>query len=189
MTEVQHGELFVIQYESGQRRRYIVQVKSSYAQLTSTGLKQQVWWTCDLRGFRQISPDSTFGDGIPEFAGLSDGPYKAHNLQSKLLGRVVGFAATSLGGLLEQSAGWENEAEGNAAFDPAEYLDEMIATGHRPYLLRGRDGHMIYGEQMPEHTQTDEEHSRTMAIRWKYARASQALQRVKAECERRGLVA
>jgi hypothetical protein len=122
------------------------------------------------------------------FTGLSDGPYRGHDLQAKMIGRVVGFAHTALGDLLEPVAGWENEAEGNAAFDPAEYLDVMIATGHRPYLMRGRGGHLIYGEVMPERARTDEEHERTLAIRWKWCRASKALERVKAECERRGMV-
>jgi hypothetical protein len=144
-----------------------------------------VWWVRDLAGFRQVGSGSW---GIPEFAGLSDGPYKAHHLQAKLLGRVVGFAETSLGGFLAPAAGWENEAEGNAAFDAGEYLDEMIATGHKPYLLRGRDGHMTYGEMMPEKAMTDDEHKRMIAARTKYCLTSQALVRVKVECQRRGIV-
>ena len=183
---LQHGELFIIQYESGNRRRRIVQVRSNYTQITPTGQKQLVWWTGDLAGFRRVG-DCPAGD-IPMFAGLSDGPYRAHHLQAKLIGRVVGFAATSLGNQLPAELGWENEATGNADFNPAEYLDVLIATGHRPYLMRGRDGHMMYGESFPDHGQTDEEHARTMEVRWKYARASKALERVKIECERRGLV-
>lgn len=58
------------------------------------------------------------------FAGLSDGPYQTEYLRSKLIGRVVGVASSPLGGLLEPSAGWLNEAAGNAAFDPAEYIEE-----------------------------------------------------------------
>ena len=86
--------------------------------------------------------------------------------------------------MLEESAGYENEAEGNAA-----YLDELIATGFQPYIFEGRDGHLIYGERMPERRQTDEENNRAIAVRWKYVRASTALKRVKDECLKRGMLA
>jgi hypothetical protein len=183
---LQHGELFIIQYETGNRRRRVVQLRKSLAQITATGPKQVVWWAGDLSGFRQVGDCPAFG--IRAFAGLSDGPYLAHHLQAKLVGRVVGVAATSLGNQIPEELGWQNEANGNADFDPAEYIDVLLASGHRCYLMRGRDGHTMYGESFPERALTDAEHARTMAVRWKYARASKASQLVKAECERRGLV-
>lgn len=70
--------------------------------------------------------------GCPIYAGMSDGPYRTENLQPKLIGRVVGVAFTALGGQLPSCAGWEDEETGNAAFDPAEYLDVLIRTGHEP---------------------------------------------------------
>ena len=184
--EVQHGELYVIQYQSGRRTRRIVQVRKSMAQITATGPKQQVWWTCDLAGFRQVTRMAE--GGIPEFRGLSDGPYKLDHLQGRLLGRVVGFAATALGDPMPPELGFEDEAAGNAAFDPAEYLDTMIRLGHRPYLMRHGD-RLTYFEQMPGRALMDDDYFDLLAVRWKYVKASTALVRVMEECERRGYVA
>ncbi len=184
--EVQHGELFVVQYESGRRHRRIVQVRKAMAQITRTGPKQQVWWTSALAGFRQVG--STAPGCIPEFTGLSDGPYVAAGLQSKLLGRVVGFAATALGDLMPSELGFDNEAMFNAAFDPAEYLDTMIRLGHRPYLMRHGD-RLTYFEQMPEGPLFGKDYEDMIEVRWKYVKTSTALERVMQECERRGLVA
>jgi hypothetical protein len=89
--EPQAGELFVIQYDSGDRRRHIVQIRS-----TPSG-----WWASDLAGYRQTDEKLY---GIPVFAGMSDGPYTPSLLKKKLLGRVVGYAETALGGLLAPCA-------------------------------------------------------------------------------------
>lgn len=183
--ELQHGELYVIQYEGGQRSRQVVQITSCFMQITETGPKQQVWWTRSLRGWRQVGECS---EGIPLFEGLSDGPYDADALLAKLLGRVAGYALTALGHLLEPTAGWENELEGNAAFDASEYLDVLIAAGHTPRLMRGRDRHLYYAEMFAEGPVSDDDKERVMAARWKYVKASKALKLVIAECERRGLV-
>ncbi|MGO3931806.1 hypothetical protein [Rhodopseudomonas pseudopalustris] len=182
--DVQHGELFVVQHETGNRRREIVQVRSGHCQITETGPEQLVWWTGELRGWRQIAGGS---GGIPVYSGLSDGPFEAQGLQSRLLGRVVGYAATALGDLLAPAAGWENEEAGNAAFDPGEYLDALIAAGHQPYVIQ-RDGRTIYYEQYPERRQTNAERERVLAARWRWVKASTALARTKVECLQRGLV-
>ncbi len=153
-NDPQHGELYVIQYESGERRREIVQVRSAQLNITSpTAEPSLVWWVGDLRGYRKAN-EVAFGD-IPVFAGLSDGPYQTEYLQSKLLGRVVGVAFTHLGGLIASSAGWLNEATGNAAFDPVEYINTLLATGHKPAVYCDERGEpRWYGEAMPRRRQT-----------------------------------
>jgi hypothetical protein len=99
--EPQHGELFLIQHEGSSRRRYIVHVRRSYANITGPGAeKSLVWWTGDLRGFRRTSEEAS--GGIPVYAGLSDGPYRTEHLQTKLIGRVVGVALSPLSGLIAQ---------------------------------------------------------------------------------------
>jgi hypothetical protein len=90
--ELQSGELFVIQYESGDRRRYIVQLRSA----------PSGWWAGDLAGYRQTN-ERIFG--VPVFAGMADGPYTPGQLKKKLIGRVVGYAETALGALLAPCAG------------------------------------------------------------------------------------
>lgn len=185
----QHGELYLIQYESGRRNRRIVHVRSTMSQITPPpSPKQQVWWTGDLAGFRRVGNVSGKGGGIPEFTGLSDGPYLAAHLSAKLIGRVVGFAATALGDLLAASLGYEDEALHNAAFDPVEYLDVLIGTGYRPCVFQTSDGRWVYSEYMPERGNTDAEYETIMAVRWKFVHASSAKQRVTDECVRRGLV-
>jgi hypothetical protein len=120
--------------------------------------------------------------GCPVYAGLSDGPYRTEHLQSKLIGRVLGVAFTALGNQLPTCAGWEDEEAGNAAFDPTEYLDVLIRTGHEPRIYRGH-----YFEKMPDRALTRAEDAAVMAVRCKYAKASKAHARVCAECVRRGL--
>jgi hypothetical protein len=179
--EPQHGELYVIQYEGHERRRHLVQVRSAWLNITGPGAKpSQVWWCGDLRGYRKTDERML---GCPVYAGLSDGPYRTEHLQSKLIGRVVGVAFTALGNQLPSCAGWEDEEAGNAAFDPAEYLDVLIRTGHEPQIHGG-----YYFEKIPDRALTKAEDAAVMAVRWKYAKASTALARVCAECVRRGLV-
>ena len=180
--EVQHGEIYVIQYESGERRRSIVQTRKDLLNITGPGAEDSlVWWVGDLRGYRKTE-ETVFG-GIPVFAGLSDGPYLAENLQPKLLGRIVGFALASLGCRIAPEGGYRNEADGNAAFDAGEYLDVLIATGHVPSLMGN-----YYNERMPERRLSEEEHARVNAVRQKFVEASTAFERAKTECIRRGLV-
>jgi hypothetical protein len=184
--ELQHGELYLIQYETGDRPRMIVQITAS--RLHPVGGNRDnapiVWWTCALRGFRQTSKMG----GIPIFSGLSDGPHWTKNLQSRLSGRVVGVASSPLGELLAPRAGWENEEAGNAAFDPAEYVDAFLAAGYRPYVLIGRDGRTHYFEHFPERRQSEAQEDAVLSVRYKWCAASTALARVEAECMRRGLV-
>ena len=179
--EPQHGELYVIQYHGYERRRVIIQVRSDLLNITGPGAEPSlVWWCGDIRGYRKTDEKMM---GCPVYAGMSDGPYQTEHLQQKLIGRVVGVAFTALGNLLAPAAGWEDEEAGNAAFDPGEYLDTLLATGHSPSIC----GNMYY-EHMPERALTDEEMAVVMKVRWKYAKVSTALQRLKKECIRRGLV-
>ena len=107
-----------------------------------------MWFVGDLRGYRQTS-EVAF-DSIPVFAGLSDGPYRTEHLQSKLIGRVVGVAFSPLGGLLAPAAGYENEEAANAAFDPVEYIDVLLATGHKPAVCCDERGEpRLYYEEPP----------------------------------------
>jgi hypothetical protein len=99
--ELQSGELYVIQYDSGDRRRHLVQIRTGHI-TTDSGRRELVWWVGDLAGFRQTD-EKIFG--LPVFAGMSDGPYTPGLLKKKLLGRVVGYAEMALGGLLAPCAG------------------------------------------------------------------------------------
>jgi hypothetical protein len=102
--ELQKGELYVIQYESGERWCRIVQIRADHIESYPGGRRQMVWWVGALAGFRRTT--ETMSGGIPVFAGLSDGPYNSRHLKKKLLGRVVGYANAPLGGLLEPCRGW-----------------------------------------------------------------------------------
>ena len=179
--EVQHGELYVVQSESGPRRRWLAHARKSMTNITGPNAKPSlVWWLGDLRGYRETDEPYL---GVPIFSGLSDGPYETEHLQSKLVGRVVGFAFKSLGQRIAPEAGFRDEKGGNAAFDPAEYLDVLIRTGHEP-RIEGR----YYFEHMPDRPLTEAEHAAVLAVRWKFVEASTALERVKQECVRRELV-
>jgi hypothetical protein len=185
--EPQHGELFLMQTPGGPRRRRIVQVSAGLCQITSTGPKSPVWWLGDLAGFRRTGSDVA---GIPLFAGLSDGPYDAAEqyLQTQFIGRVVGYAANSFGHRLAPEAGWENEEEGNAAFDAAGYLDTLIAAGYEPAVFYDRAGRPRLIETFPEDRVTEAHNAAVTAVRTKYCAASLAVDRVIAECIRRGLL-
>lgn len=184
--ELQHGELYLQQSQGGERRRSIVQIKTDYLTIRKNCAAERVWWICCLRGFHRTS--ETTLDGIPVFHGMSDGPYVAESLQPTLIGRVVGVASSPLGQLLDPAAGWENEKAGNEAFDAKEYLDVLVATGHRPYVMHGRGGKLIYGEMMPEACLTAAGNKLVNQAREKFCEASTAIERVKAECLRRGMV-
>jgi hypothetical protein len=184
--ELQHGELYVIQYENGRRSRHITQAAAE--RMNTTGEQAEpslVWFMRDLRGFRKTNEGM---GGIPVFAGLSDGPYRTEHLQSKLIGRVVGVASSALGKLLAQAAGWENEEAGNAAFDPAEYLETLLAADYKPCAFPSTKHGWDYCELFPERRLTDAEEAAVMAMRYKFCAASTALDRVIGECKRRGLV-
>lgn len=101
-TELQKGEVYLIQYESGRRSRRLVQIRIGTIG-TNSGRSQTIWWASDLAGFRQVNTmvDPMLGGVIPVFAGLSDGPYRAQALRRKLLGRVVGYSELELGDVLE----------------------------------------------------------------------------------------
>jgi hypothetical protein len=180
--ELQHGEVYLIQYHSGRRRRYLRVARSSYCNITGPNAEESlVWWLNDLRGWRNTGKRV---HGVPLFAGLTDGPFLAEALQQHYIaGRVVGFALTSLGNRIEREAGWHNEDAGNAAFDPAEYVNVLIATGHRPYVYNDS-----YFEEMPDNALSDEQTNAVFAVRRKYCEASTARERVMAECLKRGLV-
>ena len=109
--ELQHGELFLIQYSLGERNRQIIQTTENLCNIGG-GTEEPVWWAGDLAGFRQISERQY---GVRTFAGLSGGPYLAAHLQAKLIGRVVGFAAQSFGEVLAPRHGWANKDAGNTA--------------------------------------------------------------------------
>ena len=101
---------------------------------------------------------------------------------------IHGYSKYSFGNLLAPEAGWENEEAGNAAFDPAEYLDVLIATGHQAFVMKHRDGSFSFYESFPERSMTDAEHKAVYAVRTKYCEASTAVAWVKNECVRRGLI-
>jgi len=184
---LQHGEAFLIQYQGGRRPRRLVQIKKHISRnLADAPEPQETWWISDLAGWRQMGtcPDG----GIPMFSGLSDGPCFPESLQEMLVGRVVGYAASGLGDVAPNALGWESEEEGNAAFDPCEYLDTLIAGGYRPYAMVIPGKPAAYYETFPTKAPTDEAWDAVMAVRWKWSAASTAHDRVIVECLRRGLV-
>jgi hypothetical protein len=185
--ELQHGELFLIQYGGGERVRALMQARSDHLTIGGPDADpEQVWWVGDLAGFRKTSERAP--GGIPIFAGLSGGPYRTEALQDHLIGRVVGYAFSSLGELLAPTAGYENEEGGNAAFDPAEYIDVLLAAGYRPGVFYDEKARARYIEMMPERRQTEAQEKAVWAAREKFCAASTAVQRVTRECVRRGLI-
>jgi hypothetical protein len=90
----QHGELFLIQSSSGERKRYIQQSTRAWMTISSSGLPEKTWWLRDLAGWRQEVTDLS---GIPMFSGMSDGPMKKKGLKKMIAARIIGYAsATSL---------------------------------------------------------------------------------------------
>jgi hypothetical protein len=180
--EPQHGELFLIQWDWGPRRRGIVQLRTEIVSFLDG--PAPAWWVSQLAGFRRVGSCS----GVPLMQGLSDGPYRAGHLRSKLLGRVVGFAVNSLGEVIAPEAGWEDEDAGNDEFDPLEYLDVMIGAGYEPSVFRRPDGTFGYREMFPEDLLSEAQRAECDAVRAKCSAASFGIDRIKEECLRRGLV-
>jgi hypothetical protein len=186
-TEPQHGELYILQNQGGCRRRWLCCIREDQGVKNGSyrignDPSVQYWWAGDLRGFRQTS--ERVAGSIPVFAGLSDGPYSTEHLRSKLVGRVVGYAVVPMVKVIAPEAGYRDEAAGNAAFDPAEYVDTLLRAGYRLAVCGNR--HMEY---LPERRCTAAEEEAVMAVRWKFVEASTAIERVRAECLRRGLAA
>src|SRR6476660_5524081 len=149
--KLQHGELYVMQGDTGRRKRSIVQAKidrSGVQFVDDAGepTNEVVWQTCQLRGFRKVGETDS---GTPLFTGLSD-CYPAEWLEDRLLGRVVGVSGGPLGNLLEPAAGYINEDAENAAFDEREYIEVMIGIGCEPHIYRGSNGKWIYCEKTYE---------------------------------------
>lgn len=179
--EIQHGELYLIQWTGGARLRQIVHVRAEREKLGAGRKRKLIWWVGDLRGFRKIG-DVGMG-GSPVFVGVSDGPYLTDYLRSKLIGRIVGFAASSLGSLLAPELGFANENAGNDAFDPGEYIDVLLTAGYSPEVING-----CLVEMSPLEERPPEQAAAVLAVQYKRAAASTAVDRVKRECIRRGLV-
>jgi hypothetical protein len=184
--EPQHGELYVLQSEYGERRRRLCCVRED--QGVKSGRWQigndpsvQYWWAGDIRGFRQTS--KRIDGSIPVFAGLSDGPYSTEHLRSKLVGRVVGYAVAPMVKVIAPEAGYRDETAGNAAFDPAQYVDALLDAGYQVAVCGDK-----FMEHLPERHMTAAQEAAVMAVRWKFVEASSAVERVRAECQRRGLV-
>lgn len=99
--DVQNGELYLIQWT---QLREIVVVRRRTENLILPGHTMAeptlCWYAGDLRGYRPLG--KVTGQGSPVFVGTVDGPYLTDHIEEKLMGRVVGFAPTSLGGLLDQ---------------------------------------------------------------------------------------
>ncbi len=131
--EPQHGELYVIEYSTN---RSIVQARSSYCNITGPGAEDTlVWWVRALRGFRKTNKQF---DGVPLYAGMTSGPYEADGFKAMLLGRVVGYAYSPLGGLVE--------ALKPRTFTEAEYIEAARKMGFVP--RRDEDGrlHFVPGD-------------------------------------------
>jgi hypothetical protein len=191
--ELVDGGVYLFQWNFGERPRRIELVKADRLNITGPGAAlTPVWWVRSLQRpptLKEIKAASAAGrkrGTIPLFGGLSDGPYQTEDLQPKVIGRIVGVASSSLGHLIAPTAGWKNEAEGNAAFDPGEYIDVLLATGHKPYVFGGAK--RSYVEELPRRALTEAQNVVFFTVREKFLAASTALARVKQECIRRGLV-
>lgn len=193
-VEAQHGEVYLIQWQSGARRRCIVQLRSDRLNITGPGAAPSlVWWVGDLVRASIADIDAAKArkkpGKIPVVTGaLCDGPYQTDGLSSMLVGRIVGVAFSPLGAVLAPEAGWEDEAAGNAAFDPIEYVDVLLSIGYKPMAhVDRRRGRSLY-IMMPDEVLTGEENALYDSMARKFCRASQALSLVIEECLRRRLV-
>jgi hypothetical protein len=90
--------------------------------------------------------------------------------------------------LIEPAAGWENEKSGNDDFDAKEYIDLMTSAGYGLAVMYDRGGRALYCETFPEACLTTATEKRVHEARGKFCAASTAVERVKAECIRRGLI-
>jgi hypothetical protein len=138
-----------------------------------------------LRGFRRAGD---LEGRVPLFTGMCDGHYPTDWLEGRVVGRIVGVSTAPLGKLLEPAAGYVDEDAANAAFDPGEFLDAVIAYGHEPYVTRGRDGRWKYYEDMTDCRRTEAKWKVALEQMEKRCAASTADQRIEAECVRRGLI-
>lgn len=193
-VEPQHGELYLIQWSSGARRRCIVQARADHLNITGPGAEPSLcWWVGDLvrvtiAQIEAMKARAKPGEVPVITGGLSDGAYQTDHLRSKLLGRVVGVAFSPLGGIIAPEAGWENEEAGNADFDPAEYVDVLLSVGYKPMAhvddRRRRSLYIMH----PDEVLTEEVNELFNSVAWKYCRASNATAMTIAECVRRKLV-
>jgi hypothetical protein len=113
----QHGELYVIQYDGLDRPRKLVQLRAAQLNITGRGAEPSLcWWVSDLRGFRRKGDYGGGGNygGIPEYTGLSDGPYTTEDLERKLIGRVVGYSVTVARSATRSEGGKAAEGAGNS---------------------------------------------------------------------------
>lgn len=179
---LQHGELYLMQRDSGRRERSIVQAKIDRSVESDDDCP--LWTTRELRGFRQVGKTD---DGLPLFTGMIDGWYPTEWLEKRLIGRVVGVASGPLGILLEPEGGYVDEHGANAAFDERQYIDIVSAIGCEPHVCNGSDG-WVYFEKMTGRRYDKYSREEELAVRWKETAASTGMDRVIAECVRRGLI-
>jgi hypothetical protein len=194
--DLQNGEAYLIQWNCGERKRDIVRATAD----------RHGWWVGALRPFptkeeaAQITAAAHRQGKVPVLGSATEGPYRSPDeidyLKSRLLGRIVGVASIPLGELIAGAAGWENEDAGNTAFDPAKYVDVLLAAGSRPVVFYRENGSIWYAEytragvrlnKKPERQRKKEEQSEN-DVREKCGRASTGINRVMDECIRRGLV-
>lgn len=183
--KLQHGELYLKQSDTGLRDRSISQAKLDRSVLRVDDEDEPLWVLHQLRGFRRARK---LDSGIPLFTGLCDGHYPTSWLEEQLLGRVVGVSSAPLGALLEPAAGYVDEEANNAAFDEGQYLDVMIATGHQPCVTRGRDGKWHYWENVADRNFERFSEEEVFELKRRESAASTGMDRVIAECVRRGLI-
>jgi hypothetical protein len=177
--EPQHGELFLVQSFSGERRRRINQVTSSLCNITGPGAEETlVWWL--RRGTSGFRDTGKTVDGVPLFCGLSDGPYETPTVIAKLVGRIVGYSHTAMGDFIAPMLGF---AETSFNFDAAEYLDVLIGAGYRPRVSKG-----LYYEHLPDSILNAREDAAILRVMSLRSRAEGAIERLSSECIRRGLV-
>lgn len=69
-----------------------------------------------------------------------------------------------------------------------EYLDVLIAAGYEPWVYQRTDGSMAYCEMGPRRRPTETQMATCNAVWAKCEAAPDGMEKVKAECLRRGLV-
>ena len=89
--------------------------------------------------------------------------------------------------MIAPKAGYENEAAANAAFDPVEYVDVLLRTGHDMFVVCDKQG-KPQGRYETVRPLSDADRRAVNAVREKLHSASTGGERVAAECVRRGLI-
>jgi len=181
LRQPEDGGVYLIQFQGSDRPRYIKSLRTEMMRVGNAKRKTLVWWITTPRGLYQTK-DSV--NGIPVFAGVSDGPYYQSDLEKKIVGRVVGYTLNSIAlaepkKILAPAAGYRNEEESNLVFEPLEYISALESAGYKFEMVfdRVRNDYLVY-ETLPTRRNSKAEDRRVFEARTKYCDAPAAGTRV-----------